>query len=261
MGRLAAVHQDGARGLIRSARSSVFFLGLTVTMALTTFLGFSFTYFMPILGGVYPEVPPTVHIHGWAFFLWYLLLPFQANLIRGRRINLHRSLGSASLGLAGVMVVTGLVTATVRIRESVGPDPSPFWEMSALPFFFTLALFTGFYSLAMLRRRNPAHHKRWMILASAAPMGAAIVRILVVAGAPLVSPYTLTVGILLPSVFVLVGMAHDQLTSGRVHPVYRSGLAIMVIFLAAVVPLNATPVGLFLRESLGKVGELLGFLY
>lgn len=256
-----AVHQAEGSGVTRAVRRSVFFVGLTAAMAVTTFVGFSFTYFIPILGGVYPEVSATVHLHGWSFFLWYLLLPFQAALMRSGRIEWHRWLGSASLGLAAVIVVTGLVTVTVRIRESVGPDPSPFWEMSALPIFFVLVLFTGFYSLAMLRRRNPSHHKRWMVLAGAAAMGPATWRILIAAGAPLVSPYTLSAGILLPSVFVLIGVAHDHVTSGRAHPVYRSGLTVMVVVLATVVPLNATAFGLFLRESLGMVGELLGFLY
>ena len=80
-----------------------FFFWLTVATSFSAFLGFFFTYFSPIIAGEYPDVSPPVHIHGWSFFAWYLLLPLQAGLIRSRRISVHRALGVASVALVAVM--------------------------------------------------------------------------------------------------------------------------------------------------------------
>ena len=40
-----------------------FYLWLTVAIAFSAYLGFSFTYFAPITAGEYPDVSPTVHLH------------------------------------------------------------------------------------------------------------------------------------------------------------------------------------------------------
>lgn len=39
--------------------------------------------------GTYPPVSPAIHVHGWSFFLWYLLLPTQAALILVNRHRVH----------------------------------------------------------------------------------------------------------------------------------------------------------------------------
>lgn len=55
-----------------------FYLWIAVAMSVTAFAGFSFTYFEPLFRGEYPRVSPLVHVHGWTFFAWYLLLPAHA---------------------------------------------------------------------------------------------------------------------------------------------------------------------------------------
>lgn len=51
---------------------------LAILISATGFAGFSFTYFGPIIGGSYPAAEFPLHLHGWSFFLWYLLFPLQA---------------------------------------------------------------------------------------------------------------------------------------------------------------------------------------
>jgi hypothetical protein len=53
-------------------------------MSVTAFWGFSYTYFTPVLAGAYPKVSPAVHVHGWSFFLWFLLL-----LVRHPRLRVY----------------------------------------------------------------------------------------------------------------------------------------------------------------------------
>src|ERR1051326_8202165 len=68
-----------------------------------------------ILGGFVPEIvqhiaqhkppfPPIVHVHAVVFLGWLALLSVQVALIRRRRPDLHRRLGTAAIGLAALMV-------------------------------------------------------------------------------------------------------------------------------------------------------------
>ncbi len=66
-------------------KDRVFYPALTVAISATAFAGFSFTYFGPIIGNAYPPTGTALHVHGWSFFLWYLLFPFQAVLISRKR--------------------------------------------------------------------------------------------------------------------------------------------------------------------------------
>lgn len=69
-----------------------------------------------------------VNLHGWAFFLWYGLLPLQAGLISFRRVSVHRVLGKASALLALAMVLTGLVVVGTQMELARQPGGSPFWQ-------------------------------------------------------------------------------------------------------------------------------------
>ena len=69
-------------GALSKEPSDRFYLFMALALALTAFGGFSVTYFGPLARGAYPDVSQTVHVHGWTFFAWYLLLPLQAGLVR-----------------------------------------------------------------------------------------------------------------------------------------------------------------------------------
>ncbi|MEJ2540817.1 MAG: hypothetical protein P8188_12745 [Gemmatimonadota bacterium] len=183
----------------RSIRSS--YLWLCVSASLLTFLGFSFTYFRPMIAGEYPEVSPTVHAHGWTFFGWYFLLPLQAGLVRSRRLTLHRRLGYASVVLAVAMTVSGLVVIGVQMELARLPGGSPFWQALGPAVFATLVLFVAFYSLALRYRKKRELHKRFILLASTGGMGAAGFRVL----AQLLGPGFMAgaAGILLPNVIIV----------------------------------------------------------
>lgn len=83
--------------------------------------GCSFTYFGPMLAGDFPNTSPIVHLHGWTFFAWYLLLPFQAGLIAASRLRRHRAIGYGSIALAIGMTVTGLVVIGVQMKLAQQP--------------------------------------------------------------------------------------------------------------------------------------------
>jgi hypothetical protein len=235
------------------------FLILTLAMSAAVFTGFGFTYFGPVLSGTYQKVSPLVHLHGWSFFAWYLLLPFQAGLIRTRRVGVHRTIGGLSLVLAAVMVVTGLIVVGVRMRDALAsPEPS-FWSANGPGVFATLVLFTAFYAAALLNRRHAPLHKRLIIVASAAGMGAAVFRILMVAFGFL--PWITLAGIVVTNLFIIAGMLLDLFREGRVHRAYLVGLPVCVAVELGILLGTPTPAGQLLARALAWVGSTLGFLY
>lgn len=235
-----------------------FHLGIAVAMAAAAYLGFWFTYFGPHVRGTYPEAAPAVHVHGWSFFAWYLLFPLQAALMHARRARLHLALGWASLGLAALMTATGVLVLGVRMAAAVAAPPS-FWSAFGPMVGSTLVLFTGFYAAALVFRRRGAHHKRWMIVASAAGLGAAAFRLMSAAFGDVA--WASPAGILATNLFIVAGMVHDRRRDGRVHPAYRLGLPLCVGVELAAWLLTPTASGQVMSQGLAWMGRTLTFLY
>ncbi|MDX2206506.1 MAG: hypothetical protein SFU57_02575 [Gemmatimonadales bacterium] len=82
--------------IVTRTRSWIY-VGLALSMSATAFWGFSYTYFMPLMAGAYPQVSPVVYLHGWSFFLWFLLLPAQAFLMAKGHRRAHMTLGAGSV--------------------------------------------------------------------------------------------------------------------------------------------------------------------
>lgn len=243
----------------RPKKRDPFYFWIAVAMTCTAFAGFSFTYFGPMLRGAYPEVSPLVHVHGWTYFGWYLLVPLQAGLIRAGRFPIHRALGSASLVLGALMVGVGLVVSSVRVEMARAPEPDPFWELMGVPIFAIWALFTAFYVAAMLRVRRPAEHKRLVLLASAVALSAATFRI--VARMFGFGTGVAVVGCLAPVLFVVAAMLHDRRRLHAVHPIYRWGAVAMVGVIGGAFLLPAIPAGRSVETAIAWIGRLLMPLY
>ena len=242
-----------------ATRRDAHYLQTALAISLTTFAGFWFTYFGPHLRGTYTEAAVAVHVHGWSFFGWYLLLPLQAGLIHARRVRLHRTLGLASVALATLMVTTGLLVIGVQMQAASTAAEPTFFALFGPMIFATLVLFAGFYVAALRFRRNGAYHKRLVLVASAAGMGAAVFRLL---GA-LVGPVSwgATGGMLATNLFIVWGMVHDLRRERRIHPAYQIGLAVCVALELAAWLLTPTPVGQALAHGLAWVGRTFAFLY
>lgn len=93
--------------IMETIKRSPFYMLITIAISYTAFWGFTYTYFSPVIAGTYPDVSPTLHIHGWSFFLWYLIVPLQALLMVTGHWRLHITLGSASLVLAAAFFLPG----------------------------------------------------------------------------------------------------------------------------------------------------------
>lgn len=108
------------------------------------------------------DYPPIVHFHAVAFVGWLILFTTQVLLIRSRRPDLHRRLGTAGAALAAVMIFLGPATALiVDARQYAATGTTP--EFLAVQFADILA-FATLVGGGLWLRRNPASHKRLLLL-------------------------------------------------------------------------------------------------
>lgn len=238
-----------------------FFFSHASLLSAICFVGFSFTYFGPIATGSYPPAGYALHLHGWSFFAWYLLLPAQAALVATARPAIHRALGRFSALLVAVMVATGILVLTVRVEEAVRTGVSDVWLPYGPLMLAILLLFLAFY-VAGIRaavQRRIESHKRLIVVASAVGLGAAFARLVMYLSG--FHPLSLPAGALGCSLFIVIGMVYDWSRRRRVHRAYWIGLLTMLAVEAAVLPqLNPGLVD-WMDARMASVGERLGVLY
>jgi hypothetical protein len=151
-----------------------FFSTMSILVLATVFVGFGPTYYWA--GLVRAPLPsPIIHLHGAVFTCWTLLLVLQTTLVSARRVDLHRRLGIAGFCLAGLMVVLGLSAALNSLengRGRSGLDPRTFFVVP----FTGILTFAVLIFCAMRWRKDPAAHKRFVLLATLALLTAAFAR-------------------------------------------------------------------------------------
>lgn len=238
-----------------------FYPALAILISATVFTGFAFTYFGRIIDGSYPPAGMPLHVHGWSFFLWYLLLPLQAVLAAKRSHALHRTLGLISVALVSVMIFTGVLVLTVRVEEAVRTGAPQVWLLYGPLFLVNLILFAVFYAagIHMAVRRRFQAHKRLLVIASAAGLGAGFSRVIMFLTG--FHPLSIPAGTLGCGLFIIIGIAYDRLTRRGVHPVYWIGLATLMVVEISVLPqVNGEAVA-WINQGLAAIGDHLGLLY
>lgn len=123
-----------------------------------------------------PTLAPMVHIHAAAFTAWLLLLSSQTLLIRLGRFQWHRAIGKVAVGVVVVMVVTGYLVILGKPRPEAAVRAFIFTPM------LSLVLFPLLVGAALHFRRDPATHKRLMLLATMAIATAGMSRLMVMLG-------------------------------------------------------------------------------
>lgn len=218
-----------------NATRSSFFVWMAVAMLLLNLVGFAPSWFLnPWIDS--PELPLLTHIHGVIFSAWFVVLVVQTSLIRTHRVQLHRTLGAASLTVAVAMVLSACRILYDRAMEyhsgASGLQGTTFvvWGNLAL-----LCGFTLFVALGYLSRRQPSHHKRLMLLASIAMMPQALGRLGYIPSLRILDGMMNNVlygyGGLLALLLALV--IHDRISAGRVHPISRWGVPTLLVLIVS----------------------------
>jgi hypothetical protein len=210
-----------------------FYLAFTAAIIAAVVLGFSRTFFFrpwfPEWAQAHGPPETFFYFHGVLFVAWLLLLLAQTSLITSGRVALHRRLGPLGGALAIAMVVVGTIGALIAAGRPTGfvNVPVPPLQFLAIPL-ADMALFGGFAALGLVNRRKPQSHKRYMLLASIALVGAAVAR-WPFAGMTGPSPVPgFSMMDLAVDLFLLSIVVWDVASRGRLHPVTLwGGLALI----------------------------------
>ena len=169
----AQLPRSSTGALGRGGRSeNFFFSGMALLMLATVLVGFARTYFLA--GMLHAPLPSLIiHIHAVVFSTWILLLIAQVSLVSADRVDIHRRLGLAGFGLACLMLTVGILAASDAVSRNFSPpgaglDPKTFFVVPITD----MLLFATFVFFGYRARSRPATHKRLMLIATIALMGA-----------------------------------------------------------------------------------------
>jgi len=111
-----------------------------------------------------PPPSTVLHVHAVVFTIWMLLLTAQILLVLGDRVALHRKLGVFAVGWACLMAVLGPWAAMEwQVLKLHTPRSNP-WFLSLN--IVDIAGFLVLLAWGISLRKNPAAHRRMMILAT-----------------------------------------------------------------------------------------------
>ena len=151
----------------------IFFPAMSLLILAVVIFGFAQSYFLP--GMVFAKLPNAlVHIHGALYVSWIFLLVLQNFLVAAKKIKWHIALGVLGVILPPLMAIFGVLTVFDSIRRNGTPFIPP--SLILVGDFGELLVFLVLVAWAMIVRRSPAAHKRFMILATMALLGPAINR-------------------------------------------------------------------------------------
>lgn len=196
-----------------------FYLAMMLFIAALILFGFSHTVGAVL---IHPDRPPPamLYVHVTVFCGWLVVVLTQTLLIWSRNQRLHKKLGWFGLGFGVVMVCVGLATTVIMGHWQVQRD-GPEGSMFIYRPFEDILFFGTAFGLAIHWRKRPDFHRRLMLLAAIAVTPPAISRI---PGLPTLSTVYVATDLLLA-----VAIAHDLITTRKIHKVYRWGVGVAVV--------------------------------
>jgi hypothetical protein len=198
-----------------------------IAIALVVFIlvGFSRTYYLRFFFDR-PPLQAVIELHALVFTMWLALFVAQTQLVAARRVDLHRKLGVAGVFLAGVVVVTGVLSmfvaaATPRVNllgQAAGPS-------SIVPLVSVLQ-FAVLVTAGLALRRRAALHRRLMLLAMISVLGPPTARLI---GLLALREHALLIQMGVIAAFVGFCLVHDWRKNRVVHPVFAIGGVVLVL--------------------------------
>lgn len=210
-----------------------FFVGFAALALAIVLAGFARSFFIPVARGKF-AAPAVVYVHASFFLSWVSLLIAQTTLAVSRHLSWHRR-----LGWLGAFLIPGMAASGVGVSLwATARDLKAGQGNTALAFLFGLfmdiAAFAALACVAFLKRHRPDTHKRLMVLATIAVLGAALGRI----------PVVRSVSNLVSVGLVLSVGGYDLKGRGPIHPATLWGGFALLASQFAQTPLGATSVWL-----------------
>lgn len=198
-------------------------LTVAVVFALFILLGFGRSYYFRGLFDVPPVSSPLVQVHGLLMTAWVVLFIVQVRLVARRDVGLHRRLGYGAVGLATLIVLTGVPTAVraAKYGSASAPPDIPPLSFLAVPL-FDLVMFAVLFGGALYYRRQPTAHKSLMLLSAVNFLPPALGRVDIFSLGPI---WFLGV----PVVLALTCLWLEARRYGRLNRVFAAGVALFVV--------------------------------
>ena len=188
-----------------------------------------------------PGPPLLLHVHAAVYVLWLMLVGVQIFLVEAGDVKRHRTLGWVTAIVSAAMVPLGLSAALVDQARQIGQhDYTP--QFLSLEFEEMFA-FSTFIIAGLLWRRNPAAHKRLMILSAIAISDAGSARIWLMGfKVTLPGPLGWWAQYFWGITLLLIAMgAWDLWRRRRIHPAGLAGMAVLWTGEIAATTLNFSP--------------------
>lgn len=140
-----------------------FHLWIVLILFAYVFVGFGITYFVPTAMGTRPPDSFVVHLHGFAWFSWMLLLLTQALLVGARKVKWHRSLGTfgIAVGTFAALMAAMIVIVAASTTQLQGAGRPVFWLNVTAPPSFALL-----FALGIRAAKKPVVHRSLMLMAT-----------------------------------------------------------------------------------------------
>ena len=221
-----------------------FYFLMSLLVVVPVAYGFSFTVDKNLIHPALPR-PGLLYLHAAVFTGWLAFFVLQSGLVRMRNVAWHRRTGVFGIAFGTALPIVGVATALVMARFNTtvlkATDAEQFF---IIPLWDMLCFATAF-ALAMRWRRRPEFHRRLVFIATCALTAAGFGRF------PewLVPAWAFYAGV---DLLILLGAARDRVVAGRVHPVYRVALPILIVGQVAVtcVAFSAWPAWLRIAHAL-----------
>lgn len=203
-------------------RAQWFYPAMAAIAAIVIFAGFARTYYLKEWFGT-PSLPWLLHLHGALMTAWIALFLGQTLLVESGRTDIHRRLGVFGGMLAAAIVVVGPMVAVhaARLGHSPGPAINPLAFM-VVPL-GDIVVFAVLVGAALYLRRRPELHKRLMLVATIAILGAGVGRWPV---SPAMKTPLLFFGV--PDLILLGCIAYDYAKTRRLNPAFLWGGLLLI---------------------------------
>lgn len=231
-------------------RPSTMFVWLSALCLLIAVIGFIPTYWAQIAQSTFRGTP-LIHLHAIVFTAWPLLLVSQSVLIARGGLRHHRAWGLAGIVLATTMFLVGLATAVVGMEHRIAQGYGDLGRHFLVVPFAAIGGFYGFFIAAIANINRSEWHKRFIIVATASVLQAAMARFFFYAAHGMAAgqrpdsfPPAPVAASLLPiftlDLIIVVGAIIDWRRGGKVHPAWLWGLGILVPVQLLRAPLSQT---------------------
>ncbi|VAW62041.1 hypothetical protein MNBD_GAMMA11-3316 [hydrothermal vent metagenome] len=147
-----------------------------VALLFLAIAGFWSSYFSKLGDPFSAPASHYTHLHTMTMMFWVAMLISQAFLIRSKKYTLHKIIGTFSYVLVPILAISLVLLAHSQITlHEYGVSYSRmyilFLQLSLLAIFITS------YVLAIIYKKSPAHHARFMICTSLTLIDPAVARL------------------------------------------------------------------------------------